>query len=225
MSPPEQTPPTLEQFSKYQRAWEWFNEELFDGNLHPCLLNFSRHRGSKGFFTPRRWRKHGQEIHEISLNPDRLSRPVEDVMSTLVHEMVHQWQFDCGHPPRAGYHDLEWAEKMVEVGLVPSDTAEPGGKPTGQKMSHYIDPAGRFAQVLKRMPAEYILPWVSNGPDEQAKPKKPRPKKHRFICPGCRTRIWAEDENLEAECLGCGEKFLNPEELREELENRRENDR
>jgi hypothetical protein len=47
-------PPTLEQFTKYHRAWEYFNTALFGGKLRPCLLNFSRHRGSLGFFTPNR---------------------------------------------------------------------------------------------------------------------------------------------------------------------------
>lgn len=220
---PEPVPPTLEQFSKYQKAWQWFNAELFGGTLKPCLLNFSRHRGSYGFFTPQRWRRGKEEVHEISLNPDSLSRELEEVMSTLVHEMVHQWQQDHGTPPRRCYHDTEWAEKMVEVGLVPSDTGEPGGRPTGQNMTHFIDPKGRFRAALDRMPKECVLPWVSEGPNEKDKPKKPRPKKVKFTCPECRTKITADDEGLDANCNDCGERFLNPDELKEELENRRDN--
>jgi hypothetical protein len=33
---------------------------------------------------------------------------------------------------------------MEEVGLIPSSTGAPGGKRTGQSMSHYIDPDGKF---------------------------------------------------------------------------------
>ena len=213
----EQVPPTLEQFSKYQQAWAWFNAELFDGKLNPCLLNFSRHRGSLGFFTPCRWRKGDKEIHEISLNPDRLSKPLADVMSTLVHEMVHQWQFDLGDPPRSGYHDMQWAEKMAEVGLIPSDTGEPGGKPTGQRMTHFIEPDGRFANAVSRMPAEYILPWISDGLNATAKPKKPRKKKYRFTCPACQIQIWAELSELDVECVNCGELFLSSDNLKGEV--------
>ncbi len=216
------TTPTLEQFTKYQKAWEWFNAELFGGTLQPCLLNFSRHRGSKGFFLPRRWSKGGKEIHEISLNPDMLNEPLEEVMGTLAHEMGHQWQWDHGSPPRNGYHDREWAEKMVNIGLIPSDTGEPGGKPTGQSMSHYIDPDGKFIKALKRMPKEYVLPWISGGAASDEKPKKPRAKKFRYTCPTCETNIWAEVEELNAACEDCCEQFLNPEELKEEKEERRE---
>lgn len=211
-------PPTLEQFAKYQAAWEFFNKSLFGGKLRPCLLNFSRHRGSYGFFTPNRWTKASKQVHEISLNPDRLDRTLEEVFSTLAHEMCHQWQFDFGENfLRSTYHDTEWAEKMVEVGLIPSDTGEPGGKPTGQKVSHYIDPQGRFIKAVRKMPKDVILPWRSIGPKDDEKPKKPRRKKQVFICLGCRIKIWCEKPDLNASCEDCGERFLTPEELKEEL--------
>ena len=78
--------PTIEQSAAYQRAWAYFNEALFDGRLKPCLLNLSRHRGSKGFFAAKRWQKGDEMIHEISLNPDLLRSPPGESLSTLVHE-------------------------------------------------------------------------------------------------------------------------------------------
>ena len=150
--PNKPPPPTLEQFAAYQRAWAYFNDTLFGGGLKPCLLNLSRHRGSRGFFTAKRWQKGKEMIHEISLNPDLLRRPPDQSLSTLVHEMVHQWQQDHGTPPRRCYHDREWADKMQEIGLIPSDTGEPGGRRTGQSVSHYIDPDGRFIKAFNQMP-------------------------------------------------------------------------
>src|SRR4051794_22674342 len=102
-------PPTLEQFAAYQAAYDYFNHELFGGELKPCILNF---RGfnlrNMGIFCPHKWERDGESCHEISLNPDVLRRPLIDTFSTLVHEMCHQWQQDFGEPPRSGYHDKEW---------------------------------------------------------------------------------------------------------------------
>lgn len=203
-------PPTTEQYSKYQQAWTWFNKELFGGALKPCLLNFSRHRCSYGFFAPSRWRNDNSTTHEISLNPDCLGRPLEEVMSTLVHEMVHQWQQDHGTPPRRCYHDREWAAKMVEIGLIPSDTGQPGGKPVGQRMSHYIDQKGKFLAALTKMPRAYALPWISESNETVAKPKKARAKKIKFMCPGCGTAIWSEKDDLNVACGDCGDVFIGP---------------
>jgi len=208
--------PTPEQFDRYQKAWDYFNQELFGGQLEPCLLNFSTHRGSYGYFCPRRWKKGEQETHEISLNPNMLGRPLEDTMSTLVHEMVHQWQDDYGTPSRRGYHNIEWAKKMEEIGLIPSDTGLPGGAKTGQRMTHYIDPNGRFAKALKRMPKKYALPWLT-GELEEADEKPKPPKKVKLTCPVCEVSVWIEEPNMEHEvrCDECDERFLTKDELKE----------
>lgn len=46
---------------------------------------------------------------------------------------------------------------MIEVGLIPSNTGEVGGKQTGQKMTHYIEENGRYEKVFNRMPKKYFL--------------------------------------------------------------------
>jgi predicted SprT family Zn-dependent metalloprotease len=82
---------------------------------------------------------------EIALNPSHFrSRTTAEVLSTLVHEMAHLWQHHHGKPSRASYHNKEWAVKMRALGLIPSDTGQPGGKQTGQKVSHYIEEGGAF---------------------------------------------------------------------------------
>jgi len=174
-----------------------------------------------GFFCPERWQKDDEVVHEISLNPDLLKRPPEKSMSTLAHEMSHQWQHDLGTPPRRCYHDKEWAGKMKEIGLIPSDTGEPGGKETGQKMDHYIDPDGNFIQAFKKMPHEFKLPWLSGGGDEEKeKEKKPTIKKIKLTCPGCEMTIWilADDVGRQVSCDDCGETFVTKDQVEKEDE-------
>jgi hypothetical protein len=59
--------------------------------------------------------------------------------------MVHLWQYHVGSPSRSGYHNREWADMMKRLGLPPSDTGKPGGRETGQRVTHYIIPDGPFA--------------------------------------------------------------------------------
>ena len=71
-------------------------------------------------------------------------RSVEEILSTLVHEQVHVWQSAFGKPGRRRYHNHEWAQKMKKVGFHPSDTGQPGGKETGERVSHYVIAGGPF---------------------------------------------------------------------------------
>jgi predicted SprT family Zn-dependent metalloprotease len=127
------------------QAFEWFNDQLFSGKLPSCIITFQRHKGAYGYyghdkFQKRRGAVAAHEMRpEIALNPDAFpNRKDQDVMSTLVHEMVHLWQAYFGKPGRPPYHNRQWAKKMIEVGLMPSSSGRPGGAKTGDRMSHYV---------------------------------------------------------------------------------------
>jgi predicted SprT family Zn-dependent metalloprotease len=206
--------PTDEQFAAYQRMAQYFNEQLFSGELPPVLLNFSRKgRRTRGFFAPNRWEKANTTTHEISLNPQLLKErsPIETA-ATLVHELCHLWQFVFGHPSRAAYHNREWADKMEAVGLMPSDTGEVGGKRTGQQMTHYVIPGGPFERAFAALPPEYLLPWVSSEPAGRARPR--RLSKVKYTCPGCRTKVWGKP-GLSLFCPACNQPFAPEENPRE----------
>jgi hypothetical protein len=192
--------PTDTQFAAFQNLWDYFNQALFLGVLQPVLLNFSRKANTLGFFAPLRWERNGETTHEISLNPAYLRhREPREVVSTLVHEMAHAWQAQFGKPGRGGYHNQEWADKMEAIGLMPSSTAAPGGKRTGDRVSHYIIEGGAFAQAFAAMPQEFLLPWLCWEGKEGA--KKPRvASKVKFTCPACRVNAWGRPGLL----LACG---------------------
>jgi len=57
---------------------------------------------------------------------------------------------------------------MKEIGLQPSSTGEPGGKETGQTVSHYIIPGGRYAKASAKLKAKgFQLHWQSANVGEK----------------------------------------------------------
>lgn len=199
--------PTGEQFGAYEGAFNYFNKRLFDGTLPPLMLNFSRRSHTRGFYCPELWRNGSKDaVAELSLNPDVLDRPPRDALSTLVHEMCHHWQFSFGRPSRRGYHNREWAQKMVEIGLQPSDTGEPGGAIVGQRMTHYILDGGPFDRSFSAMPQETLLPWTSAGSLEAAKKKRECQRKTAYACLGCEAKVWGKS-GLSILCGDCEEPF------------------
>jgi len=217
---------TYEQSRAIQQAYQYFNFQLFDGSLPDCFLNFSRLNNNRtmGFFTPAKWEERdgnedGQPLHEISLCPAWLNRDVREVMSTLVHEMVHLWQQEFGVPSRRGYHNKEWARKMVAVGLFPSDIGKPGGKMTGQRMSHYVLLRGPFDRAFGKMPEAYQLPFVyteaylpapvAAGDDEEGAILVARltRRKVKYSCAACQVNVWGKPE-LNLCCGECNQQLI-----------------
>ena len=179
---------TAVHYREFQSAFDYYNRELFEDGLPHCLIVMTRKPRSHGYLHPDRWMnaETGETLHELSLNPvDFAIRSTEQVLSTLVHEMCHAWQCSLGEKvPRKGYHNREWADRMQEIGLVPSDTAEPGGKQTGQSVSHYINEDGPFAEVTVRLlDFGWVIPHI-DLPMEETK-KNARPK---YVCPSAASR-------------------------------------
>jgi hypothetical protein len=145
--------PTARLHGAFIGAFDFFNGFLFQDRLPRCMITLRANRSSLGYFAEDRFEDSSEQvIHEIALNPKRFkNRSVEDVLSTLVHEMVHLEQECFGNPGRGKYHNREWASLMKRVGLHPSDTAQPGGKETGQRMSHYIIEGGPFSIACRAL--------------------------------------------------------------------------
>ena len=108
--------PTAKTYAALNRAFDFFNDRLFGGELPACLVTLQRKNKAYGYFAGGRFgSKDGTEItDEIALNPSHFkSRTDEQSLSTLAHEMAHLWQHHFGKPSRAGYHNKEWAAKMA----------------------------------------------------------------------------------------------------------------
>jgi predicted SprT family Zn-dependent metalloprotease len=205
--------PTEQAYAELQRAYDFFNARLFGGELPPCLMTFQRKNRMYGYFSGERWDSlTGARTDEIAMNPAHFAtRSPDEVLSTLVHEMAHLWQHHFGTPSRSAYHNREWAARMDALGLCPSDTGQPGGKRTGQSMSHYVAAGGPFAQACAVLLAEgFALSWRDRA-REHAPGKTPGKAgvRTKYTCRGCGLNAWAKAEAV----LRCGtcELALAPE--------------
>jgi hypothetical protein len=204
---------TTTEYGNFQEAFDYFNNELFNGKLPPCLITLQRKKRTLGYYSPQRFKSRVNQgfTDEIALNPAGFEGQTdEQVLSTLVHEMVHQFQRLFGNPGRGRYHNREWAEFMIERGLIPIG---PDGKQTGDRISHYIKKDGKFQKACQKLLATgFKLNWQSvedwthsrgkasqNG--KEAEPKKDRQK---FSCPSCGLNAWAKPSAI----LICGPCYM-----------------
>lgn len=157
------TSPTLAFYASLQAAFDHFNAHLFGGELPGCLITLRSASRVYGYHHANRFiSTDGQQLDELGLHPGFFTlRPIEAVLSTLVHEMVHHWQHHFGAPTKTNAHNKEWAAKMESLGLMPSHTGLPGGKKTGRSVSHYILPDESYLKVCQQLlETGFQLPWL-----------------------------------------------------------------
>jgi predicted SprT family Zn-dependent metalloprotease len=201
--------PTNDTYAALQKAYDHFNRELFGGELPPCLITLQRQRGAYGYFSGDRFQERtgSGTTDEIAMNPNHIGgRSAEATLSTLAHEMAHLWQHHHGKPSRTGYHNAEWARKMREIGLIPTATGAPGGKETGQKVTHMIEGGGAFARSCAALVASGVaVNWHDPHADSEAAKKK-RNTRAKFTCPTCGLNAWAKPQAALI-CGDCDERM------------------
>lgn len=213
------TAPTQAIATELQNAFDYFNTALFGNKLGPCVLKLDRLRKYVGYFRPKQWttdRKAGSQDgshHEIRLDPDRLrDKGDKIVLSTLVHEMMHQIVFDVAFEEtgkiKRPYHCKNWAYGMNAIGLTPLIVVKgkvDRTKATGANATHEIVKGGDFDKaaddLLKR---GFKLGWLY-VPKPEKKEGKDKPKagaKVAYVCGECEAKAWGKPE-LQIVCGPC----------------------
>lgn len=191
------TTPTQETYQVLQRAYDFFNGELFEDKLPQCLITLSNEmRRAYGYYRHHPFEaKKGKKkpdpdklvVDEIALNPFTFTgREDREIFSTLVHEMVHLWQHHFGLDNKKTAHDKEWAAKMEEIGLMPSSTGAPGGKRTGRRVSHYIIEDGEFSKAARKFKED--IPWRGAPIERPVRGSK----RVKHVCPTCEVNAYSK---------------------------------
>ncbi len=219
---------TINQYNYLDQLYRYYNQQLFDLKLPDILLTFIRANKTAGMFSTNRWLDNEDKlVHEISINPDHIRERFDvEFHQTLVHEMCHLWQEEFGDPGRKGYHNKQWANKMIEIGLMPSSTGREGGKTTGQNMSDYVIEEGLFQKAFKSLQENNMEPLPLEPENSHLYCKEtnaygsvtflpvPREENKRtktgtrvkYSC-GCGQNIWGK-KDLKVYCLDCNSDFL-----------------
>lgn len=119
----------MKQLTSYNRVagylnkiFDLLNVRFFENELSRPTITIQSTPRAYGHFTTRSdtWISASGESHEINIGAGTLSRPIEDVAATLLHEMVHYYNYvngiqDCS---RGGtYHNKRFMEAAIARGL------------------------------------------------------------------------------------------------------------
>src|ERR1700722_3848582 len=233
---PADSNPTNKNYRVWLLAYDYFNKHFFENRLPGCLITFQRQRNTYGFHAHGRFEETGDcsKADEIALNPSHFAKMgVREALSVLVHEMAHQYQWHFGKPGQAGYHNKAWARMMIEIGLVPTDTGEPGGKATGRRRANFIRADGPFDRLCSGLLSSgFVIPYVETDLSQQFAPtlspndpqaqefiellkqkaeelrKKKAASKSRYTCPNCHPliHVWGKPR-LHILCGECSARF------------------
>lgn len=172
-------------------------------------------------------KKTDTKLQYMGINPDYLDRKLEEIISTVCHELCHVYEHAYIHIPRGGYHDKQWAELMRDCGLEPkyqnssktavthtvikdgvfekfvSDFKEKYGEDYFNIVSYSAEVARRTRKELGIEDDEDDSPRADNAD----KPIKVYNRnKIKYVCASCGMSLWGKG-NLYIICGNCSEQL------------------
>lgn len=106
-----------------EKMFRTINQDSFGGLLEEPIITIQSTPGAFGHVTVgKAWKRGEEHRHELNISADWLSRPIEEVIATMIHEMAHLMNIqnniqDCS---RGGtYHNRKFKEEaekhMIQV--------------------------------------------------------------------------------------------------------------
>lgn len=96
--------------------FDLFNKEFFAGQLGTPVISF-RHTNYLNLGTYTRGRNEFGVYDNININPINLCGTIQETLVTLLHEIIHAWQWRWGKPSKSKYHNKACRRKMAELGI------------------------------------------------------------------------------------------------------------
>ena len=195
-----------ERLELIQWIYDYFNRQLFKKKLPRARIVFESKSRKSGVYL---YRDSSQkQAYTLSLNIDKFysTSPI-DMVSIIVNQMVHILLMENNQSSRPGYCNKRWVAKMEEIGLVPSQNRQEGGKKTGQYVCHYIQAGGAFElayNLLDEKVLHYLKVFIEGIPASDS--TTPKRNKTKYSCPACSISTWGKP-GLHLICGKCKKKL------------------
>lgn len=202
-----------------EKIFRQINADSFGGEIEEPVITIQSTPGAYGHVTvAKTWRRGEDSRHELNIAADWLDRPIEDVVATMIHEMVHLYNIqnevqDCS---RGGsYHNRKFKEEAEKHMLLIEKHDKYGWtitKATDELLEYILKQGWEDLEMSRGF--LFGIGGASGGKAGGAAPGKPvgvtvKPKgsnSRKYVCPGCGA-IVRTTRDLEIICKPCGLDF------------------
>lgn len=211
----------MKQLTSYNRAagylnkvFDLLNAEFFESELSRPTITIQSTPKAYGHFSLREdtWVSKLGATHEINIGAGTLSRPIEEVCATLLHEMVHYYNHvkgiqDCS---RGGtYHNRRFKASAEAHGLLITHDDRYGWTitaPSDRLLEFVID--NELTDILINRNEFSGFHIGGTGTHNGTPATTTRPSSTRkYICPCCGLSVRAT-RNVRIACMECDEQML-----------------
>lgn len=207
----------MKQLTSYNRAagylnkiFDLLNAEFFEGALSRPTITIQSTPRAYGHFSLRddTWVSTLGATHEINIGAGTLARPIEEVAATLLHEMVHYYNYENGIQDCSRgntYHNKKFKATAEAHGLVVEHSQKYGWSHTspGDALLDFILENGLTDILISRNEfAGFHITGTGTHSGTGTTPPARTSSTRKYICPCCGNSVRAT-KAVNIACLDC----------------------
>lgn len=197
------------------KVFDLLNVEFFEGALSRPTITIQSTPKAYGHFTlsSDTWVSKLGGTHEINIGAGTLSRPIENVCATLLHEMIHYWNYENGiqDTSRGGtYHNKRFKAAAEACGLSVEHSEKYGWSHTSpsDELLDFVLENGLTDILINRNEFSGFRvtgtgTHSGTGAITITKPSSTR----KYICPCCGNSVRAT-KMVNIACMDCNEVMM-----------------
>lgn len=212
----------MKQLTSYNRAagylnkiFDLLNKEFFENTLSRPTITIQSTPKAYGHFSLREdtWVSKLGGTHEINIGAGTLSRPIEDIVATLLHEMVHYYNYingiqDCSRGNT--YHNKRFKAAAEARGLI-VDYSERYGwshtSPADELLDFVLEYGLTDILISRNEFTGFQITGTGAHSGTGITPPRKTSSTRKYICPCCGNSVRAT-KLVNIACLDCEKQML-----------------
>ena len=213
----------MKELTSYNRAagylnkiFDLLNKRFFEGALSRPTITIQSTPRAFGHFSLREdtWISKLGGTHEINIGAGTLARPIEDITATLLHEMVHYYNYtkgikDCSRSNT--YHNKRFKEAAEAHGLSVKHSERYGWTETEptEELIDFVIENGLTDILLNRneQPSFHIIGTGTHSGTMTGTAGGRKSSTRKYVCPCCGMSVRAT-KAVNIACLDCNETLV-----------------
>lgn len=195
-----------------EKIFRAINTDSFNGEIEEPIITLKNTATAYGHVTvSKTWSKKEDRVHELNISTAYLKRPIEELVATIIHEMVHLYNMQMGIQDcsRGGaYHNKKFKIE-AEKHMISIENHEKYGwtitSPTDELLEYIIKKGWTEIQMGEGPDWTELIGKIGKGIPTKGTGSKSNSRKYQ--CPKCKNSVRAT-KSVNIKCVDCDELMI-----------------